>query len=150
MKRLSEGVWCHENKHLAIDWMYLWLIVLRVSYCKWACITVSLILVVLLNLWGHCSLWKFTVDFLTRSCWVKHPRSTRIFNTWWLLLGCICCWWLAIWGTCHTHLLLHKASINQEHIWNTQRTWSINRLFIIFRKRSSSEKRWQRRFPRLR
>jgi len=30
--------------------------------------------------------------------WTEHPWSSCLLNNWWLLFGCICCWWLGYRG----------------------------------------------------
>lgn len=38
------------------------------------------------------------VDFNTLWDWTEHSRSSCIFDLGWVLSGCLCCWWLALWG----------------------------------------------------
>ena len=69
---------------------------------------------------SHSVLWylyyvEHPVDFLTFWDWTEHWRSPCFFNCWWLLFGCLCCWWLASWGMVltdsrwwHAHKFLRK------------------------------------------
>lgn len=54
---------------------------------------------------------SFAADFFTCWGWAEYSRSTCFFHWWWLFIGCLCCWRLAIWGT-HIHHIFYELNIN--------------------------------------
>ena len=50
--------------------------------------------------WNYMSLTcsKFSVDSLAGWSRTEHPGSICFFHSGSLLIRCLCCWWLAVWG----------------------------------------------------